>query len=369
MNKAKKERRIDGKKASKELYFQLNQYLFYEPKYRKLSNNARVLYSILRDRYKLSLLTSDHTDTYTDTDGNIYCILDNTEISYLLTVSEPTAIKAKKELHAVELLDEEYVKDEANRLYVLEPELTTDQWTYKSELDDLRKQKKEKKDERIKKLKKKKKSEKIQNKAIESQSSDGDLNNFSHQENGNSTKNGDLNNFSHVTKEFLEYTKVFVIQTDFNNFSKYVGKDIPNLLIDFYKEYFKTTKYAKIELAKLFEEENSILVFESIKRAIDGEPDKPIAYIKKTLTNWKEAKCETLEDIQNYEKEHHEKKKQQEGNRKNIPVRSEMTPDWLKEQKQQENTPSIVEENEQAEKNSDDEKKRLDELLKKYKRD
>lgn len=353
MTKDKKERRIDDKKTSKELYFQLNQYLFYEPKYRKLSNNARVLYSILRDRYKLSLLTSDHTDTYTDTDGNIYCILDNTEISYLLTVSEPTAIKSKKELHAVELLDEEYVKDEANRLYVLEPELTTEQWTYRPELDDLRKQKKEKKDERIKKLKEKKKSEKIQNIAIESQSSDGDL-----------------NNFSHVTKEFLEYTKVFVIQTDFNNFSKYVGKDIPNLLIDFYKEYFKTTKYAKIELAKLCEEENSILVFESIKRAIDGEPDKPIAYIKKTLANWKEVKCETLADIQNYEKEHHEKKKkQQKGKRKNTPIRREIAPNWLKEKKQQENTPSIVEDNGQAKKNSDDEKKRLDELLKKYKRD
>ncbi|MCV5366693.1 replication initiator protein A, partial [Escherichia coli] len=77
--------------------FQLFQYLFYEPKYRKLSNNARVLYSILRDRYKLSVQTSQVKDTFIDEDGNIFCILDNTELSYLLTVSEPTAIKAKKE--------------------------------------------------------------------------------------------------------------------------------------------------------------------------------------------------------------------------------------------------------------------------------
>ncbi|MEX0415488.1 replication initiator protein A [Bacillus sp. C30] len=154
MSTNKRERRINGRKASTDLYFPLHQFLFYEPKYRKLSNNARVLYSILRDRYKLSLQTSQHVDTYIDSEGDIYCILDNTELSYLLAVSEPTAIKAKKELHAVELLDEEYVKDEPNRLYVLDPELTTDNWTYMAELDEIRKQKKEKRLEQSKKRKK-----------------------------------------------------------------------------------------------------------------------------------------------------------------------------------------------------------------------
>lgn len=366
MTKDKKERRINGKKASKELYFQLNQYLFYEPKYRKLSNNARVLYSILRDRYKLSLLTSEHTDTYTDTDGNIYCILDNTEISYLLTVSEPTAIKAKKELHAAELLDEEPVKDEPNRLYVLEPELTTGNWTYMSELEELRKQKREKKAERIKKQKEKRASERSVKKQEEFPLSDGDLNNFSHQKNRDSAKNGDLNNFSHVTKESLEYTKVFVIQTDFNNFSKYVGNSIPNLIVNFYNQYFKTTKYAKIELTKMCEEENTLLVFEAIKRAIDGEPDKPIAYIWKTIKNWNTANCETLEDIQKYEEKHREKKQQNKKSKKRA-TRKEQVPEWLHEVK--ETSSSNEQDVEKDEHTLAEERKRLEEVLKKYKKD
>lgn len=342
MTKDKKERRINGKKASKELFFPLHQYLFYEPKYRKLSNNARVLYSILRDRYKLSLLTSEHTDTYMDTEGHIYCILDNTEISYLLTVSEPTAIKAKKELHAAELLDEERVKDEPNRLYVLEPELTTDNWTYMSELEELRKQKKEKKAERIKKQKDKKAAEKQD----ETPRPSGDLNNFSHQENEGSSKNGDLNNFSHVTKESLEYTKVFVIQTDFTYFSKYVGSSISDLIVNFYNEYFKTTKYAKIELTKMCEVENTLLVFEAIKRAIDGEPDKPIAYIQKTIKNWNAANCETLEDIQKYEEKHREKKKQNKPKNnyksKNKSIRSEMVPKWVGKEESSKNDYEVM---------------------------
>ncbi|WP_242295017.1 DnaD domain protein, partial [Bacillus cereus group sp. BfR-BA-01381] len=183
-------------------------------------------------------------------------------------------------------------------------------------------------------------AENDQQKDSEPQSAVGDLNNFSHQENGDSTKNGDLNNFSHVTKESLENTKVFTIQNDFTYFSKYVGRSIPDLIIDFYNKYFKTTKYAKIELTRMCEEENTLLVFESIKRAIDGEPDKPIAYIKKTITNWNAANCETLEDIQKYEEKHRDKKKQNKTKGsyapKNKSVRKEMVPEWVKEDREKE---------------------------------
>nr|WP_267128663.1 hypothetical protein [Bacillus thuringiensis] len=81
-------------------------------------------------------------------------------------VSEPIAIKAKKQLHDVGLLDEEPVKDGANRLYVLEPELTTDNWMYKAEIEIYekrkrqKKKKKEKNEKRKKHLKKQKKGKK-----------------------------------------------------------------------------------------------------------------------------------------------------------------------------------------------------------------
>lgn len=367
MSKSKRDRRIDGEKASKDLYFQLFQYLFYEPKYRKLDNNARVLYSILRDRYKLSVQTSQSKDTYVDNEGYIYCIADNTELSYMLMVSEPIAIKAKKQLHDVGLLDEEPVKDGANRLYVLEPELTTDNWMYKAEIEDLRKKKKAKKEEERKKRKEKKASEKAKKEEEKTPQPVGDLKNLSHQENRGSSENGDLRNFSHVTKESLAYTKVFNIQNDFNYFSKYVGKSIPNLIINFYNQYFKTTKYAKIELTKMCEEENTVLVFESIKRAIDGEADKPIAYIKKTITNWNADNCETLEDIQKYEEKHRNKKNQNKTKGSYTPkkktVRKEMVPEWVGEE---DTGSSTMEDNGQA---SEEERKRLEDVLKKYKKD
>ncbi|MFA2694517.1 hypothetical protein [Bacillus mycoides] len=55
-------------------------------------------------------------------------------------------------------------------------------------------------------------------------------------------------------------------------------------------------------------------------------------------------------------------------NQTNIPTRKEMVPGWKKEQNQQENTPTIAEDNGQAQKNLDDERKRLEEVLNKYKR-
>ncbi|MEX0415489.1 hypothetical protein [Bacillus sp. C30] len=182
----------------------------------------------------------------------------------------------------------------------------------------------------------------------------------------NQSSVGDLNNFSHVTKESLEYTKVFVIQTDFTYFSKYVGKSISDLLVDFYNEYFKATKYAKIELTKLSDEQNTILVFEAIKRAIDGEPEKPIAYIKGTVSKWNEANCETLEDILNYEKDHHEQKKKNRKSKlpKTHTNRIEVVPDWLKEQKEAEKS----EQEQNNSKNLEEEQKRLNEVLNKYKR-
>ncbi|MBJ4321006.1 DnaD domain protein, partial [Salmonella enterica subsp. enterica serovar Typhimurium] len=133
---------------------------------------------------------------------------------------------------------------------------------------------------------------------------------------------------------------------------------------------FKTTKYAKMELTKMCEEENAVLVFESIKRAIDGEADKPIAYIKKTITNWNAANCDTLEDIQKYEEKHRNKKKQMKAKGsytpKNKTVRKEMVPEWVGSE---ENSSSTAEDNGQVPENLEENQKRLDELLKKRKRD
>ncbi|MGR9527642.1 replication initiator protein A (plasmid) [Priestia megaterium] len=163
---SKKKRRISAVKASKESYFKLHWFLLYEDKYRKLSPKAKLLYGLLRSRFELSNTNVQNgvpdADNFIDEENNIFCIFDNVEISFLLDMSVPTVIDAKKELDEAELLEEVQIKDQANRMYVLDPVLDSDMWTFKQQLADIKAKKAEKDKERVRKQK-----EKRQQKALE----------------------------------------------------------------------------------------------------------------------------------------------------------------------------------------------------------
>ncbi|MEI4605916.1 DnaD domain protein [Bacillus cereus] len=109
---------------------------------------------------------------------------------------------------------------------------------------------------------------------------------------------------------------------------------------------------------------SSLLVIEAIKRSAEAEAKHPFAYINRILEKWNAANVHNLEDINEYEKKHNNSRKTNKAvtKRYSKTVRTELAPGWLKE----ENTPSTVEDNGQA---SEDERKRLEEVLKKYKRD
>jgi len=73
-----------------------------ESKYFSLSNNAKVLYALLKDRLSLSIKNNWHNDK-----NEVYLIMTRQEISELLCVCENIARKAIKELIEVNLIEDE----------------------------------------------------------------------------------------------------------------------------------------------------------------------------------------------------------------------------------------------------------------------
>lgn len=149
MSKNLKGQKISGKQASKEAYIQLYEFLMFDENYRKLSPNAKILYTFLRNKvtYFRSIteeaeMTGEGTRSYRDDEGYIFCIADNTELCFILNVAESTLIRIKKELSTNGLLTEVKIKDKANRIYVLEPTVLQERWEYINAINELRKEKK-----------------------------------------------------------------------------------------------------------------------------------------------------------------------------------------------------------------------------------
>ncbi|PFP29433.1 hypothetical protein COJ96_11050, partial [Bacillus sp. AFS073361] len=189
--------RISGKRVNEDKFLKLFEFTMFDPLYKDMSDKAKILYSFLRSKVPyFEQQTEAHangvegTRSYQDENGDIFILADNSELIYLLNCSEPTVIKAKKELANYGLLYEDPVKDAANRIYVLLPSKLSDQWSYIGEIIELREKREKKRKEKHLKSKVQKTSgaKKI-----------GDLKNLSHEENPGETvgKSGDLKNFSH----------------------------------------------------------------------------------------------------------------------------------------------------------------------------
>lgn len=307
------DRRIHVNQIASETFLPIPKCLIYTEKYRELDAKAAFLYGLLRDKYKLSERTTKSQQenekplTYVDSEGYIYCIFDNAEIEFTLKISEPIAIKLKKQLQEVGLLAEVRQKHGANRIYVLNPEVNQgNDFDFNAELKQYRIQKSEtlaKRKQGLKNIK---------------------------------SNNKDLNNFSPQGLKKFKGTNTNSFNTK-KDFSKYVSNLSPQSVIDFYNVNFKSTNYAKDQLPKACKSYTDLLVFEAIKRAIIGEAGKPIAYIKSTAKKWFEAGCKTEQDIILYEEEFYSKKQAKEKNprRGAAPVRKELTPDWLDEERKQ----------------------------------
>ena len=97
-------------------YFQLPKWLFKEP-YKKLSNNAKIMYALLYNRLNLSLESEWH-----DRNGQVFIYFTTSQFCEELGCSEKTVTKIKKELVTAGLLKEERQGlTKPNRLYILGP--------------------------------------------------------------------------------------------------------------------------------------------------------------------------------------------------------------------------------------------------------
>lgn len=113
-------RRMNKKDVYREKFFRVPKVFMTNEKYIKLSNNAKIAYAILQDRYDLSIKNG-----WYDEKGDIYFVYSNPQLMDILNLSRQTMINVKKELDKADLLDEERT-GRANRMYLLRPEVTED---------------------------------------------------------------------------------------------------------------------------------------------------------------------------------------------------------------------------------------------------
>ena len=109
------------KEIQKEKFYQLPKVFFTNPKYTKLSNDAKITWSILRDRLDLSI-----RNNWIDKNGDIFFIYTNEKLKSILNISSPNKLsKIKKELTQADLFNQIRVGlNKPNKLYIKKPEVT-----------------------------------------------------------------------------------------------------------------------------------------------------------------------------------------------------------------------------------------------------
>lgn len=101
-------------------YYQLPKFLFKEPYLSALSNDAKVLYALLRSRHDLSVKNGWYNEK-----KEVFMVFTRKEMVAMLGCSKPTALKAAKELADCGLIQEESVPGYANRLFLMIPSETS----------------------------------------------------------------------------------------------------------------------------------------------------------------------------------------------------------------------------------------------------
>lgn len=108
----------------KHKFFQLPKVFFTNDKYLNMSNNAKVAWSLLRDRASLS-----RKNGWFDKDtGRVYFIFTNEDLMKLLNINSKTTLSnIKKELEKVGLIESHRIGfNKPNKMYLLYPEITED---------------------------------------------------------------------------------------------------------------------------------------------------------------------------------------------------------------------------------------------------
>ena len=98
----------------KNAFFQLPKFLF-EEEFKSLSNDARVLYALLRDRHDLSI-----KNNWINYSNEVYFIYSRENMGEMLNLSKPTVIKAMNDLKKHNLVQEERLgQGKTNRIFLM----------------------------------------------------------------------------------------------------------------------------------------------------------------------------------------------------------------------------------------------------------
>lgn len=123
--------RIKASDVKESRFYQLPKWLIHEEEFRGLSNDAKVLYSIMRDRHELSL-----ANNWVDADGYVYLIYTRQNMIDDLQISDKPVTNAVKQLKKYGLIDE--VRQGCNKpnlIYVMTVSFDS-QWTRKNSVSE-----------------------------------------------------------------------------------------------------------------------------------------------------------------------------------------------------------------------------------------
>lgn len=114
--KKTKRKRYTLENIENNLYYTIPKFLF-SNEFENLSNDARVLYALLKDKHELSI-----KNKCVNENNEVYLEFTRKDMQNMLKLSKPTIVKIIKELEKYGLLEEERTGNQkANRIYLYEP--------------------------------------------------------------------------------------------------------------------------------------------------------------------------------------------------------------------------------------------------------
>lgn len=119
-------RRIKLTEVQESRFYQLPKFLVHDPHFKKLSGDAKILYSVLRDRHELSVMNN-----WVDENGDVFIYYTRNAMMEDLGLSNKTVSKYMNELKQYGLIDEvRQGLNKPNRIYICTLDLDT-QWKCK----------------------------------------------------------------------------------------------------------------------------------------------------------------------------------------------------------------------------------------------
>lgn len=111
-----KRRRYTLENIENNLYYTIPKFLFSQ-EFEDLSNDARILYALLKDKHELSI-----RNRCVNENNEVYLEYTRRDMEIMLGLTKPTIVKIVKELIKYGLLEEERTGNQkANRIYLYEP--------------------------------------------------------------------------------------------------------------------------------------------------------------------------------------------------------------------------------------------------------